>query len=487
MISGFSKTTYAYCLVALIATLTRLYFISFFPESDVFDGDGRTYALVAENILTGCGVSLSEVGSTECAPHFGGNQGPGYPAFIAIVWALSGHSDLAIRLVQSSILVISIIYLVDSLHRFTSSLNQALIIGIVLAISPLQIAWPRFFLTETLALAGTLWVFVELIKSLQYSKLRILPLGLSLIAVTFIRLDSILLIIPVSVAGFIIHKPVVALKRGLYIGLILTLPWAGWLARNYHAGLDHVFKPINLETSETAPGLFHWASVWSTDQYSSIAIYFPVYRLAYDEIKIDEKAYASEKERAMVTLLLEKLQHHNGEPFPSYIDDQFSNLALSRIKENPFSYFLLSPIKRIFNFWSNLNAGYGWPGFGSKLTAQDRLDILKGGVISKISIMKKYPVIAVGKLIVNGWKIFLYLLFSLAIWLSWKYKMSMYKNLVFLTLSFILARSGAAGWLQLTEARFSIMQMPIMELVVVLVITKTISIRKKMHFKTLLV
>ena len=68
-----------YCFVALVAIIPRILFLFFAPERAA---DSNIYETVAENILSGCGVSLSPVGSGECVPHFGGNQGPGYPAFI---------------------------------------------------------------------------------------------------------------------------------------------------------------------------------------------------------------------------------------------------------------------------------------------------------------------------------------------------------------------------------------------------------------------
>ena len=86
-----------YFLIAIIAMALCLFFVFVFPNSV---GDGTIYMLVASNILNGCGVSMSELGGEACIPHFGGNQGPGYPAFIALIWSLSGHCNLAVRLVH---------------------------------------------------------------------------------------------------------------------------------------------------------------------------------------------------------------------------------------------------------------------------------------------------------------------------------------------------------------------------------------------------
>ena len=467
-----NKITRSYLLIALIASFPCVFFIFAFPE---YGGDSRVYALVANNILEGCGVSISELGSDICVPHFGGNQGPGYPAFIALIWSLSGHSDLAVRLVQAMLYIMSIVFVVNSIHHYTSSLKKALIVGLVLAISPLHVAWPRFIFTETLALAGTLWVFGELIISLHNRKLRILPIAIGLICVTFIRLDAILLVIPVCITAFIIHRPLDAVKRGLVVGMVLAVPWCGWLVRNAHVGLENVFAPVAVSLYAKAPGMFSWVKVWSTNQYSSIGVHFPVYNGAYDKISVDEKAYSTPKERELVTALLKELQTYKNKPFPNHIDSKFSLLAKSRIKADPFEYFITVPIKRIFNFWANPNAGYGWPGFGDILTAQERLDIMEAGIIEKAVLIKDYPVIVTGRIITQIWKFLFYLGLILTLWLSFKNKIYTDRKLIYLAFSFVLARSYFAGYLNLTEARFSVMQMPIIEIIVTLVLIDAFS------------
>ena len=461
-----------YFSIAIIAMTPCLFFVLTLPESG---GDGIVYMLVANNILNGCGVSMSEIGSEICIPHFGGNQGPGYPAFIALIWSISGHSDLAVRLVQTVLYVISIVYLVDGLYRYTSSAKQALIIGLVLAVSPLHIAWPRFILGETLALAGTLWVFAELLKSIHNNKLRLIPIGLALIMVTFIRLDAILLVVPVTLAAFMIHKPTEAIKRVLVIGLVLALPWSGWVARNAHVGLDNIIKPVIVEHYEKTPGIFSWTSTWSTTQYSSNAVHYPVFTLAYDEIKIDAEAYSSPEELETVLALIKELKNFKNKPFPKDIDNRFADLAENRKIEDPLKYFFIVPMKRIVNFWLNFNAGYGWPSFGAQLSAQDRLDLAAANVVEKLRFAKDYPIIITGRIITQTWKLLLYLGFGISLWLILKNKASRYRKLMVLTLSFVLVRSYLAGYMNIVEARYSVMQMPVLELFVILVLTDTLS------------
>ena len=77
--------------------------------------------LVAGNIIKGCGVAISLIDSETCIPHFGGNQGPGYPFFIALNWMLSDNSNLVVRLAQSIIVCVSVVYFVKAIEKFLQS------------------------------------------------------------------------------------------------------------------------------------------------------------------------------------------------------------------------------------------------------------------------------------------------------------------------------------------------------------------------------
>jgi len=465
-----------YWIVALVATIPRLLFILFAPETV---GDGRIYSTVAENILSGCGVSLSQIGSGECVPHFGGNQGPGYPAFIAGIWWIGEHSDLAVRLAQGAICVASLVYLVYAIRCYTSSHKLALLAGLVLALSPPQVAWPRHFFTETLALAGTLWLFAELLRSLHESKLRVMPIGMALIATTFIRLDGILLVIPVATTGFIIHRPIDAIRKGLVIALILVLPWGGWILRNMNVGLENIFRPPALGYNEVGKGYSSWGKTWSINQYQYTSMQWPVGNRQYDTIRIDESAYITEKEKKRVQTLLEELKDYTGNPFPKHIDDQFASLAKERIKAEALTYYILNPIKRVWALWSNIYDSFGWPISLKELTTQERLNIAKGDVESKLILLKKYPMQTLGKLFVNGWRILLYILFFTAIVLVYKDKESSFRDIVTLTISFVIARSIFSGLMNYVETRYTLTQIPIMEMATVLIFAHLIFQRNK--------
>ena len=89
-----------FLIIFLLTFILRSIFVFFFPETG---GDYDIYSTVANNILRGCGVSLSDPLLDDCVPHFGGNHGPGYDAFISLIWYLTDYSNNAVRLIQALI------------------------------------------------------------------------------------------------------------------------------------------------------------------------------------------------------------------------------------------------------------------------------------------------------------------------------------------------------------------------------------------------
>jgi hypothetical protein len=456
-----------YIIVALLAIFPRLIFVFLFPDES--SGDWAIYSTVAENILNGCGVSLSDPASEACVPHFGGNQLPGYPAFVALVWEIFDHKNAPIRLTQTFIYVASLLWLVRSVYIYTLSTKIALLVGIVMAISPLQIAWPRLLLTETLALAATILVLAELLYSLAYNRLRIFPLAVALSFAMFIRLDSVLLTIPTAVTGFIIYKPYKAFKTGLVLLLLLLIPIGSWTVRNINVELPSLF-PQNM----TLPGGAHqptgylkWGSTWVTEEYQNPGWRWGVNKLNYDLISIDSRAYDSIEEKNRVEALLEDLKEYNGQPFPLDIDHQFSEIALENLKNYKFRTLVINPFKRSVALWSNVFSSYAWPNELASISNQGRLQVKRGEGI--IDLALEYPFIAITKGLTGGYKMLLQIIFILITILVINRSITSKKirNILFITGSIVLSRTAFFAITNNIETRYSVEAVPGMELLAI--------------------
>jgi len=458
-----------YLLVLLFTLITRLVFIIYFPTGG---GDWIIYSTVAENILSGCGVSLSSIGSGECEPHFGGNQGPGYPVFVFLSWLIGGHEDVYIRVFQLFFYISSLLYLVRAIKIYTSSRKVALWVGIILALSPLGVAWPRYLQTETLVISGTLWVFSELLLSLHQKKFRTIPIAISLIFTTFIRLDAVLLVAPVVTTLFIIHRPVDAFKKGLLMAIVFSLPWSAWLTRNYVVGMDSILpSQMALPQNAKAPdGYLKWCKTWTTLEYQRPGSQWPITRFVYDKIVIDNNIYATNEEKIKVKKLIEDLKKYTGKPFPRDIDNEFLIIANERINNNLVDYYLIKPIHRIWSLWTNIYGSYGWPTeLPGYVSHQERLEVSRGNILQKVSFALKYPIVASGKIIVNLWKIALYLLFIMVLFkVVNTHKKTILYPIVLLVVNFIVARSLFSGYANFVETRYTIAVIPIMEILVIM-------------------
>jgi 4-amino-4-deoxy-L-arabinose transferase-like glycosyltransferase len=75
-------------LIVAVALVARLVFVAVTPPVLIFP-DGREYAAVARSLLEGHGFGAQTL------------RPPGYPAFIALVWALTGRSLVALRIVEA--------------------------------------------------------------------------------------------------------------------------------------------------------------------------------------------------------------------------------------------------------------------------------------------------------------------------------------------------------------------------------------------------
>ena len=452
----------AYVWLMLIAAAVRVPFALLAPS---LGGDGLVYLKVAENILRNFCVSLSDPASQACAPHWGGNQLPGYPAFIAVIWGLFGDHGAPVRLAQTAVAVLAIAWLVRAVHRCVGG-RAAVAAGLLLAVSPLQVAWPRHLLTETLALATTAWVFAELVLSLEARRLRLWPLAAALVAAFYVRYDNVLLVVPVAVGAFLIHSPWEAVRRGTVLALVVAVPVGGWLVRNVAVGLSPL--PTYYRTAEGAPGpmgYLAWIKTWNTSLYDGARAVFPVASRSYSMIAIPDRAFTDDAERIVVQGLLTELRAYDGQAFPGAIDRRFAELATVRRAARPWQYWLINPARRIAHQWFDPFAGYGWPSEVEDARARERIRrMAEGGVAGIAKAVAAYPEVALMKGLVTGYRYALLALTAFVTVLSVTRLRDPARAIVMLGASYALTRTLALSFFN--ESRYLVEAIPGMEVAV---------------------
>ena len=452
-----------YVVIGAIAVLVRLAMALWAPGEG---GDTSGYLTIALNIVENGCVSLSEPAAAECEPDWGGNQLPGYPAFIALIWAIFGISEIAVRVAQALVVVGAGLWLVHAVARYTGSWRAALLVGLVMALSPLRLAWPRLALTETLALATTMWVLAELLLSLAERRLRIWTIAIALAFAVFVRYDGVLLCFAVAFCAFVIHGPKRALLRGGAIALILALPVLAWVARSADSGLGYV--PMIWSASVGGPangGFVSWARTWSAHEYDYPKWAYPLYKQRYSKIRIDDRAFDDEEERVHVARLLRELARFDGEPFPAHVNTAFAAIAAERRARDPLRHWAWIPLRRAANMWFNPYSSFGWP-----LEVPNALrDTVRGaGLGGIVAAIAEHPLIAAGKVLVSGYRFLLAIGFAAAGAYAIRRRERYLIPLLGIATIILVARTVFFSGTALMEARYIMEAVPGLEIVAVL-------------------
>jgi len=403
--SALTKFVQILLIVVTLAVLARSAFVF---TTDVYsNGDSDNYVTVAENIYRNFCVSHSDPTSGACTPYWGGNQPfPGYAAFISLAWLIGGTSPVSVQLLQALVAALAIARMAYAVLVFTRRRDMAFAVGCVLAVSPLQVAFSRAILTETLATATTIWVFAELILSLAEKRLRLLSLGLALVAAIFIRTDAIVLIPVVAGVGFYLHPLPVALKRGTILGLIVAVPLGAWVARSVAVGLPPFPAPASGFGWTLPPGMMSWAMTWTENEGDERSYIIPLFQAQYSKIEVPDSAYRSAAERQEVQANLAKLASYDGQPVPADIDHAFASLAAARRHAEPLQSYVVKPLKRCLYIWLSPSYAFDWP--------TRRIPNLEGAAMvhaaysslgGLLAIIKNYPIDVAQRALINAYRL----------------------------------------------------------------------------------
>jgi len=464
-----------FLLVFLIAVFPRI-LLGLFAPYDGLDWS-IVYRIVADNIYLNHCVSQSPPLSAACAPHWGGNQLPGFPAFVAFAWWLSGKSNLAVLIGQSILTGVAICWLMQAIKELTNSKRIALAVGLVTALSPVCLGWARSFNTEALALATTIWVLAELFLSVARKRLRIWPLGIALACAAFIRFDNILLCFLVVVCAFAIHRPAQALRRGIAVALVFAAPLLIWTVRSVAMGLPlvpnvNISASVNPDGSVLFPvGLKKYYLSWLADATDQRIFSIPIYTGAYQEMQVPDKVFDSELERQRVHRLLAKLAKLRDKPIPKEINDEFGAIAAERYAHNPYRQIIWLPLSRLKTMWINPFYSWGLPiGFEKaevSIAMKRRLDT--GGAGAVVQAALDNPGFATGKAIANGYSTLLGAAFLGLLFYFFRTPPPPYVWTVFIVaLTLVLVRSLFLVSVAQVETRYIVECIPAMEAAVIL-------------------
>ncbi len=363
--------------VSLMALALRLVFVLHFPA--VVD-DSRLYADIAENWL-GHGV-YGITDSGQVMPTL--SRLPGYPAFLAAVFAIFGWSNFrAVLLIQVLFDLGTCLLIADLAHRMFSE-NAAKAAFLLAALCPFLANYAAAALTETLeifftalaldlALRGFAAFRHDVESNSMPALVTWLGCGLSIGACILLRPDGGILFAAIAAYWFLLFRRLIVLRYVavklagssssaprmlpmLRAGAILTIaafvPLVPWTLRNLHT--MHRFQPLApryaTESDEhPMPGFNRWIKTWMADYTSVQEIYWRVPGDAIDVTRLPQRAYDSSGERQATEQLFADYNHDH--EVTSEIDERFAALAAARIQAAPLRYYLWLPAVRIADMW----------------------------------------------------------------------------------------------------------------------------------------
>ncbi len=347
-----------FVLATLGAVALRLLFIVRFPGLTT---DSFVYGDIAKNWLQHGIYGLG--GGDGITPTY--IRLPGYPAFLAAVFAIFGMEHYRTVLVLQMFVDIGTGFLIADLARRLISLRAARFAFLLAALCPFLANYVANALTETLEIFFTVLALdfaVVGLDTVHDSSVRPwLGCGLAVGAAMLLRPDGGLLLIAIVtyllIVGFV-RKPRAGapaphvLRASLILIVVSLASLVPWTLRNLHT--LHEFQPLapryaNEENTFVPAGFNRWMKTWIVDYTSVEDIYWAVPGNIVDAEKLPSRAFDSPEQRERTRQLLD--DYNATRHVTPDLDARFAALAAERVHHSRLRYYVRLPLMRIADMW----------------------------------------------------------------------------------------------------------------------------------------
>jgi hypothetical protein len=356
-------------VAALLAGLAlRLFFVIRFPFSA---GDTKFYDALARNWLYHGVYGLFVRG--QLAPS--DMRVPGYPAFLAAVYALFGPSHRAVLITQAIVGLLTCLGIAAIASRLApvSMRRKAATAALwIAALCPFTANYASILLTEQLAMFFTTLALLIFISLLDHpfvvhpnsaSARNILSFagwvaagGILVGFGTLVRPDT-----PLVLAATGLVFAIRLRRRADWPKLALTISWmaAGlllpllpWVARNAHTlGRIQYLAPRYAETEGDfiPPGFFSWTRTWMVRPEDNYLVPWKLGNVAIPIESLPASAFDSIAERNRVATLL--AAYNTDLEMSPVLDREFELLARERVARHPLRSYFVIPAERVAAMW----------------------------------------------------------------------------------------------------------------------------------------
>ncbi len=346
-------------LVLAAGAALRLWFIHAHPQ---VQGDSLVYGDIATNWLTH-GIYGHSVGHpsgiTTIEPTL--VRLPGYPAFLALCFALFGVANYQAVLYLQALIDLLTCLLISGLAGKICSPRAAQVALVLAALCPFTASYVASPLTETLSIFCVALGFRALAEVLDRPRLHpslfwTAALLFSWSFATLLRPDGALLAVVLWTALIVYGRRSLgftsALRLALIAALLSLLPFVAWTARN--ALTFHVFQPLapryaNDPGEFGSPGYVRWIRTLTADFTTTNEIYWAGNSDRIDPANLPARAMDNPAQAEETRRLLQ--DYNSITTLTPEIDARFAQLAEERIRAHPFRYYVTLPVLRLADMW----------------------------------------------------------------------------------------------------------------------------------------
>jgi len=318
--------------------------------------DSFVYGDIAKNWLQHGIYGLT--GRTEISPTY--IRLPGYPAFLAVVFAIFGVEHYRAVLILQVLVDISTCFLVADIARRVISPAAAKAAFLLAAFCPFLANYSAAALTETWEIFFTALALDLAVVGRGKDRARTwLGVGLAIGGAMLLRPDGALLLIAIEAyqAWYWLGQRQTAarlrvLKSVAIILIAAVLPLVPWALRNVRT--FHEFQPLAPRYANQAGtfvplGFERWMRTWIADYASTEEVYWSVPGSPMDIDQLPSRAFDSQDQHDRTEQLLED---YNGSlRVTPDLDRRFAELAAERIHHAPVRYYVRLPLLRIADMW----------------------------------------------------------------------------------------------------------------------------------------
>jgi 4-amino-4-deoxy-L-arabinose transferase-like glycosyltransferase len=357
----------------------RVYLVLKFPVTDT--GDAPFYIELAWNWLKNGVYGFAVHGQLTAVDM----RVPGYPAFLAAVFAVAGQSPRAAMLAQVVVDLATcfVIALIAARLAPENSRRRVALAGLWLAaLCPFTANYTAVVLTETLVIFLTALAMLVLLQTdvggshvARATAFLANPWLLAGIVVgfgTLVRPETPLVLFA---AGLVLvakwWRPADWMKlvrAGLLMALGLLMPLVPWAARNWNTLHDVQFlapRYSELPGEYTPLGFTAWTNTW---MWRFRDVYLTQWKVNEEEIAIDQiPAYAfdSQDEKERMADLLD--EYNEALTIDPPLDQEFREIARERTERHPLRTYVKVPLLRTLTLWFTPrvellpSSGHLWP------------------------------------------------------------------------------------------------------------------------------